>query len=73
MYRYGFMWGMHWFWLFPVLIVIVLVLVLWRGSNRPPSSPSTETPAEILRRRYAAGEISTEEYKERLAVLEGRR
>lgn len=71
--HYGWMWGMHRFWLFPiVLIVVVLVLGFGRGP-RTPSVPSERTPAEILRRRYAAGEISTEEFKDRMAVLEGRK
>lgn len=30
-----------------------------------------ENPLGLLRRRYASGETSTEEYKERKAVLEG--
>jgi putative membrane protein len=69
---YGWMGGMFWFWLFPfVLVVVVVVLVLTRGS-KPLSRPSEPTPEEILRRRYAAGEISTEEFKERMAVLGGR-
>jgi putative membrane protein len=38
----------------------------WRRS--PRRRPAT-SPEEILAERYARGEISTEEYHERLAVL----
>ena len=63
--EWGF-WGMHVFWwLFWIAVVVVLFLPITpvsRGRRR-------ETPLEVLQRRYAAGEISTEEYEERKAKL----
>jgi len=63
--EWGF-WGMHIFWwLFWVAVIVVLFLPLTpvsRGRRR-------ETPLEVLQRRYAAGEISTEEYEERKTKL----
>jgi len=63
--EWGF-WGMHIFWwLFWVAVIVVLFLPITpvsRGRRR-------ETPLEVLQRRYAAGEISTEEYEERKAKL----
>ena len=63
--EWGF-WGMHVFWwLFWIAVVVVLFLPLTpvsRGRRR-------ETPLEVLQRRYAAGEISTEEYEERKTKL----
>lgn len=65
------MWGMHWgWWIFWIAFVLIVVLLFWRwlqNQNRPVSG---ETPLEVLQRRYAAGEISTEEYEERKARLE---
>jgi len=65
--EWGF-WGMHVFWwLFWIAVVVVLFLPLTpvsRGRRR-------ETPLEVLQRRYAAGEISTEEYEERKTKLIG--
>ena len=65
--EWGF-WGMHIFWwLFWVAVIVVLFLPLTpvsRGRRR-------ETPLEVLQRRYAAGEISTEEYEERKTKLIG--
>lgn len=64
------MWGMHgaW-WIVWIVVVIVAVAYIARdrtiGTNRPPPS----TPLEILQRRYASGDISTEEYRERKAEL----
>jgi putative membrane protein len=47
-------------------IAAVAVFVVRRRRRwRPPAG----SPEEILAERYARGEISTEEYQERLAVL----
>lgn len=60
-------WGMHFFWW---LFWIVTLLLLF--SPITPVSPGRrrETPLEVLQRRYAAGEVSSDEYEERKAKLE---
>ena len=35
----------------------------------PPPAPAPDSPQEILKRRYAAGEIEREEYLQKLADL----
>lgn len=70
-----FMWGMHWLWWIGwILLVGGLVWAITRSQQRqsgPPSSAEPrETPLEVLQRRYAEGEISTEEYEERKGRLE---
>jgi putative membrane protein len=70
---YEWMWGMHWgWWIFWIAFVLIIVLLFWRGLSGPNAPPSrqTETPLEVLQRRYADGEITTEEYEERKARLE---
>jgi putative membrane protein len=69
--HYWFGWGgMVWMmisWLVGIVLVVALVwAVLQAATGR---SRETESAEEILRRRYAAGEIDTEEYNRRLAVL----
>lgn len=65
--EWGF-WGMHIFWwLFWIALVVVLFLPITPVSR----GRRCETPLEVLQRRYAAGEISTEEYEERKAKLIG--
>lgn len=71
-------WGGGWMWLWGVLMMVLLVaLLVWLvriglGSN-PPSGPAPRDPderaREILAERYARGEISTEEYRERANEL----
>jgi putative membrane protein len=70
--------GHHgWFLLFPLFWLLVLFLFarffFWRrgrwGWANGGREPRTD-PREILAERYARGEISHEEYRERLANLE---
>ena len=78
-------WGVGmggWGWLFLalliigiVVLVVVLVRVLAGGTDSRPATPGDGRPdrgraREILAERYARGEISTEEYQERLRVLD---
>ena len=53
------------------LIVGVVLLVRGLGSSiAGPTGKSTESPLEILKRRYAAGELTREEYDQMRQVLE---
>lgn len=68
----GFGW-MHggWFWggqLLAIAVVAVLVWVIIRATNRP-DEPRHDTAEQILKQRYARGEISKEEYEQKLADL----
>lgn len=71
----GWMWGMPWIWW--VVGIILIVGVVWaisrvqvRQGSPPPRVNQRETPLEALQRRYADGEISTEEYEERKRHLQ---
>lgn len=68
----GWMWGMHWaWWTFWVLFVLLVLWFIIRRSSSGAQTPAErETPLEILQRRYAEGEISTEEYEDRKARLQ---
>lgn len=60
-------WGMHFlWWTFWFAVIVGLVALLMSGVGRRPN----ETPLQILKRRYASGELSTEEYEERKQHLE---
>ena len=63
---WGFL-GMHLFWW---LFWIVLIVALFALFEPVPRHKTRATPLEVLQRRYAAGEISTQEYDERKAKLE---
>ncbi len=68
MYPMGFGFFGLWQWL--IIIGIVLILVAVFRSRRKGSLGGEEDALEIIRRMYAKGEISEEEYLNRKKVLE---
>lgn len=56
-----------------VLIAAVVLLVRWLGGpwqgTLPPSSQTGRTPLDILKERFARGEIDKEEFEERRRIL----
>jgi putative membrane protein len=63
-----------WF-LFPLfwLLLIVGIVLLARGRGGPWMGSGRETGIDVLERRFAEGELSLEQYRERRAVLEEKR
>jgi putative membrane protein len=69
-----FWWGPMWFFpmVMPVIVVLALVLCLYflfgRGGMRPPGEASSgregDSALDILKKRYARGEITKEEYEQ---------
>lgn len=64
-------WGEHMafggFWMI-LLWIVVIVAVIWLvkiAMDRSSRDRTRSTPIEILKRRYAAGEISKEEFEQR--------
>ena len=70
---YGMMAGMGWLGLLLMALfwIGVILLVVWGLSNAFPSRRQAVEPdaAEILKRRYARGEISREEYMQASETL----
>lgn len=59
-------WGMGWgMWFVPILIItLITVLIISLYKNNNNSSQNKETPLEILKKRYAKGEITKEQFEE---------
>ncbi len=57
----------------PIVILIILFVVRSPGNTDifgyPGNREDRESPSDILKRRYANGEITTEEYLERIKKL----
>lgn len=77
-------WGGGWYGMFfgplfmilflTLLIAVVVLLVRWlggtsQGTMPPHQSPPGKTPLDILKERFARGEIDKEEFEERRRVL----
>jgi len=65
------MFGGMWFgWLFWIILIAIVIWAVLQFTNRnQPANHSTnivekETPLDILKKRYAKGEITKEEYDE---------
>ncbi len=71
---YGWGFGGFW-WIMPILMIVFWGLIIWgivmlvRKSSLPSSGPSGESALEILKRRYAAGEIGKDEFEEKKKAL----
>lgn len=53
-----------------VIVVVVVLLLRWLSDHRPGSRTASESKAiDILKERYARGEIDKEEYEERRQTL----
>jgi putative membrane protein len=63
-------------WVFHLALLVLAVLcIVWLARNlrRPAVDPQTiDNAEEVARRRYAAGEISDDEYHQRVAGLQAK-
>ncbi len=61
-----------WFLIFPLFWLIILVLAaVWLGRGGGPWRRQPPSGRAVLAERYARGDISADEYRERLSVLKG--
>lgn len=59
--------GMHWIWW--VIIIVTILLVVFDVIPYRPKTDTTEDPLDILKKRFARGEIEHEEFEERKKIL----
>lgn len=75
----GYGWGYGGFaWIMPIVGIVVVGLIIWgivmlarRGSAGccGPSRSTTESALDVLKRRYASGEIGKEEFEEKKRAI----
>jgi len=78
------MWGGGWYGMFfgPLFMIVLLVVVIagvafvsrwvgapWHGAQPPHYAPPGRAPLDILKERFARGEIDKDEFEERRRVL----
>lgn len=64
-------WGMGWGWLIGLLILILVIWLIVRIVNQNNQSQvNQKTPLDILKERYARGEIDKKEFEEKKKDLE---
>ena len=64
--HYGFngfgSWGMILFWIIIIGVIILVIKALYNQADKKTRLPS-KTPMDILKERYASGDISREEFQ----------
>lgn len=60
--------GMHLIWW--LIWIVLLVWIFITPYDIPGQRKKKDSPLDILKRRFAAGEINTEEYQEKKKILE---
>ena len=59
--------GMHWIWW--IIMAILVLLVIFNVIPYRPRTDITEDALDILKKRFARGEIEREEFEERKKIL----
>lgn len=68
-------WGWGWMtlvWLFSILVVALVAWAVWAVARRGSGRPARTGAVALLEERFARGDISPEEYRERREILEER-
>jgi len=60
--NYDYFWGMHWLWW--IILIIIIIWIFAIPHDIPGQRRKKESPLDILKKRYASGEINKEEYEE---------
>lgn len=71
--RYGIHgWGMGWWWIIAIFIILAIIWILVKTMNKDSTinSPPDNLPMDILKERYAKGEIEKKEFEERKKDLQ---
>jgi len=66
--EYGHGWGMGWWWIIGLIILIAVIWMVVKAMNQQNATTKTEskkTARDSNKERYAKGEIDKQEYEER--------
>lgn len=73
MYGYGMPWfggiAMMIFWVIVLGAIVWVAIAVSRNAGQNQAAPRSETPLDVLRRRFAAGEINKEQFEEMKRAL----
>jgi len=58
-------WGMGWGWITGLIVFVFIILIIVYSLRKGAPEPDrNELPLDILKKRYASGEISKEQFEE---------
>lgn len=61
--------GMHFIWW--ILWILFFIWIFATPYNIPGQRMKKDTPLDLLKKRFASGEIKTQEYEDKKKILEG--
>lgn len=61
--------GMGWWWIIAPLLLVLVIWLIIRTTNRNNHRVKSQSPLDILKSRYARGEIDKEEYEKKKSEL----
>lgn len=69
---FGHGWGMGWGWIIGIIVLLVVIWVFIRAMNQTGgrNEPERKSSLDILKDRYARGDISREEFEEKKRDLQ---
>lgn len=67
-YGYNNFWNILWL----IFLIVIIVLIIWLIYNFTKKGKESETPINILQKRYAKGEINKKQFDEMKKELKGR-
>jgi putative membrane protein len=72
MQGFGHGWGMGFGWIIGIIILLIILWLAFKTFQPNKEHPSTgqKTPLDILKERYARGEIDKEDFEQRKKDLE---
>lgn len=62
---FGHGWGMGWWWIIGILLLVLIVWLIVRSANSRNTSTKEKSSLDILKDRYAKGEIDKAEFERR--------
>ncbi|MDB5110528.1 MAG: hypothetical protein JWR67_1642 [Mucilaginibacter sp.] len=68
MWYYQYYWGMNWIWW--IMWIFLLIWIFAIPYKIPGQRHQKEDALDILKKRFASGEINQKEYEERKAIIE---
>lgn len=65
--EYGHGWGMGWWWIIGLIVLVAVILIVVKSMNRNTVSGKRpgKSAFDILKERYAKGKIDKQEFEER--------
>lgn len=69
MHQQDYYWGMPMMWFIWIPIFIIIIFVIMKMNNNRRNTPSEDSSLDILKKRYAKGEITKEQFEEMKRTL----